>query len=84
MNRPDEARCAEYQADLTAEGRLRTKLLTSGLYDLVPLAEVESVVTGEHLAATTAEQQELALSVIRSLVSDGLMGFEGWGDPYSR
>jgi hypothetical protein len=35
--------------------RLCTRLLTSGHYDMVPLAEVKSVITGEHLAATTAE-----------------------------
>jgi hypothetical protein len=65
---------------LTPHDRLRTKLLTSGLYDLVPLAEVESIITGERLAATTAEQQELAVSTVRSLVADGLMKFEGWDD----
>ena len=80
MNHPDEARYAENQAGVTAESRLRAELLTSGLYDLVPLAEVESVITGQHLAATIAEQQELALSVIRSLINDGLMEFEGCGD----
>lgn len=68
------------QSDLIARDRLRAKLLTSGLYDLVPLAEVESLVTGEHLAETTAEQHELALSTVRSLVADGLMKFEGWDD----
>jgi hypothetical protein len=36
------------------------------------------VITGEHLAATTAEQQELALCVVRSLIADGLMEVEGW------
>jgi hypothetical protein len=80
MNHPDEARYAESQAEPTAESRLRTEVLTSGLYDLVPLAEVESVITGQGLAATPAEQQELALRVMRSLVNDGLMEFEGWGD----
>lgn len=63
---------------LSAQDRLRKQLLTSGLYDLVPLAEVESVITGEHLAETPAEQQQLAMSVVRSLVTDGLMEFEGW------
>jgi hypothetical protein len=80
MNHPSEARGAENQADLSAEGRLRKRLLHSGLFDLVPLAEVESVITGEHLAATTTEQQELALSLMRSVINDGLMEFEGWGD----
>jgi hypothetical protein len=80
MSQPDEARCAENQTAPTAQDRLRTELLTSGLDDLVPLAEVESVITGQHLAATTADQQELALSVVRSLIADGLMEFEGWDD----
>lgn len=55
-------------------------MLISGLYDQVPLAEVESVITGEHLAQTVAAQQELALSAIRSLVDAGLMEFDGWDD----
>jgi hypothetical protein len=80
MNHSGDSRGAENQADLSAEDRLRNELLTGGLYDLVPLAEVESVITGERLAATTVEQQELALSAMRSLVNDGLMEFEGWGD----
>ena len=67
-----------YPTATAAQQRLRTELLTSGLYDLVPLAEIESVITGEHLAATTAEQQELALSVVRSVIADGLMDVEGW------
>ena len=67
-----------YPTATAAQERLRTELLTSGLYDLVPLAEIESVITGEHLAATTAEQQELALSVVRSVIADGQMEVEGW------
>jgi hypothetical protein len=80
MNHSGESRGAGNQDDLSPEDRLRNELLTSGLYDLVPLAEVESVITGERLAATTAEQRDLALSAIRSLVNDGLMEFEGWSD----
>jgi hypothetical protein len=79
MAHSDKARRVDSRSAMTEQGRLRTELLTSGLYDLVPLAEVESVITGQHLAATTAERQELALSVIRSLINDGLMEFEGWG-----
>jgi hypothetical protein len=30
--------------------------------------------------ACGAEQQELALSLMRSLINDGLMEFEEWGD----
>jgi hypothetical protein len=65
---------------MNAQDRLRTELLTSGLYDLVPMAQVESVITGDHLAATTSDQQALALSVVRSLVADGLMDFVGWDE----
>jgi hypothetical protein len=61
-----------------AHDKLRSALLTSSLYDDVPLAQVESVVTRDELAEGPADQQELALSVIRSLVEDGLMTFEGW------
>jgi len=65
---------------MTPQDRLRNEVLISGLYDLVPLAQVESVITRDSLAATTVAQQELALSVIRSLVDDGLMQFEGWDE----
>jgi len=80
MTEPKAACRTEHQTAMTAQDRLRAKLLASGLYDLVPMAEVEAVITGEHLAATTAEQQALALSTMRSLVADGLMKFEGWDD----
>ena len=77
---PDGDRRADSQTARGVQGRLRSELLVSGLYDMVPLAEVESVIAGEHLAATTVKQQELALSVVRSLVDDGLMEFVGWED----
>jgi hypothetical protein len=38
------------------------------------------VITGGDLAEGVPEIQKLALSVIRSLVEDGLMKFEGWDD----
>jgi hypothetical protein len=78
MTEPDKARRAENHIAMAAQDRLRAELLTSGLYDLVPLAEVESVITRDRLAVTTADQQELALSVMRSLVNEGLMEFQGW------
>jgi hypothetical protein len=65
---------------MTAHETLRAELLTSGLSDEVPLAEVESVINRHQLTKTTAERQELALSTMRSLVADGLMQFEGWED----
>jgi hypothetical protein len=68
------------ETTMTAHETLRAELLTSGLSDEVPLAEVESVINRHQLTKTTAERQELALSTMRSLVADGLMQFEGWED----
>lgn len=58
--------------------RLHTELLASGVDDLVPMALIESVIARDDLAATTSERQDLALSVMQSLVDDGLMEFVGW------
>ncbi|BCO38322.1 hypothetical protein [Mycobacterium heckeshornense] len=77
MTQPDRMRGAENQR---AQERLCRELLISGLYDQVPLAQVESVITRDDLAQTVAAQQELALSAIRSLVDAGLMEFDGWED----
>jgi hypothetical protein len=63
-----------------AQAKVRNQLLKSSLYDDVPLAQVESVITGGDLAEGVPEVQQLALSVIQSLVEDGLMKFEGWDD----
>ncbi|MGV7852585.1 hypothetical protein PJM29_30920, partial [Mycobacterium kansasii] len=38
------------------------------------------MITRDTLATTPAEQQSLVLSVVRSLVDDGLMTVEGWDD----
>jgi hypothetical protein len=59
--------------DQTAQERLRKELLSSGLYDWVPLAEVDSIIIDNHLADTLPAQQDLALQTIRSLAEDGLM-----------
>jgi hypothetical protein len=59
--------------DQTAQDRLRTELLTSGLSDWVSLAEVQQIVSHYHLAETDVERQELAMRTIRSLLEDGLM-----------
>jgi hypothetical protein len=61
-----------------ARDEVRNEPLKSSLYDDVPLAQVESVITGGDLAEGVPEVQQLALLVIRSLVEDGLMKFEGW------
>ncbi|BCO38323.1 hypothetical protein BMW24_018305 [Mycobacterium heckeshornense] len=70
MTQPDQVRGAENQS---AQERLRKELLISGLYDWVPLVQVESVITRADLAETLPAQQDLALQTIRSLVEDGLM-----------
>ena len=54
---------------MTARETLRAELLTSGLSDEVPLAEVETVINRLRLTKTTAERQELAPSTMRSLVA---------------
>lgn len=58
---------------MTAQDRLRAELLTNGLHDWVPLAEVDSIIIDNHLAQTLSTRQNLALETIRSLVEDGLM-----------
>jgi uncharacterized protein with GYD domain len=73
MTQPDEARHVEDHSAKTALDRLRKELLTSGLYDWVPLVEVKTAIANYHLADTLAAQQDLALRTIRSLVEDGLM-----------
>jgi hypothetical protein len=61
----------------TAQDKLRNELLISSLYDDIPLAQIEGAITRDHLAEGPAQIQQLALSVIRSLVEDGLMMFVG-------
>jgi hypothetical protein len=73
MTEPDEARRTEDGTVATAKDRLRAQLLVSGLYDWVPLAEVDSVIIDNHLTETLPAQQRLALQTIRSLVESGLM-----------
>jgi hypothetical protein len=73
MTEPDEARRTEDGTVATAKDRLRAQLLVSGLYDWVPLAEVDSVIIDNHLTETLPAQQGLALQTIRSLVESGLM-----------
>ena len=49
------------------------ELLTSALYDWVPLIEVKTAIAHYDLAETLSAQQDLALQTIRSLLEDGLM-----------
>jgi len=60
---------------MTARETLRAELLTSGLSDEVPLAEVETVINRLQLTKTTAERQELALS---TSFQSGEMARAGW------
>ncbi|MDP7703001.1 hypothetical protein [Mycobacterium sp. TY815] len=73
MTQPDQDGHTESQPASTAQDRLRAELLTSALYDLVPLTEVESVIIHDNLAATLSARQELALRTIRSLLEGELM-----------
>jgi hypothetical protein len=73
MTEPYKAHRAGPHMATNAQDRLRMELLTSGLYDWVPLVEVQTAITHYHLAETLRAQQDLALQTIRSLVEDGLM-----------
>lgn len=73
MTQPDATRPTENDAATSAQDRLRKELLISGLYDWVPLAQVDSVITRDDLAETLPSQQDLALRTIRSLMVDGLV-----------
>ena len=81
MTQPDETRPPEDQTAMAAGDRLRRELLISGLYDMVPLIQVEQVITRNDLAETLPAQQDLALRTIRSLVEDGLMEIGGLPGP---
>ena len=63
----------ETQGDHSGYERLRAELLTSGLSDLVSLAEVEQIIFHFQLANIDTERQDLVLTTIRSLIEDGLM-----------
>jgi hypothetical protein len=77
----DDSPRTEHQIRVDSQDRLRAELLTSGLSDWVPLAEVITAITHYHLAETLTEEQELALSTIRSLLHDGLMKIGGLPGP---
>jgi hypothetical protein len=62
---------------MTSHERLRTGLLISGLFDEIPLAEVESLITRDELAKTVAAQQNLALETIR-YQEPGAWSFAVW------
>jgi hypothetical protein len=70
MTDSDEAYGADGQS---AQERLRMEILTSALYDWVPLIEVKSLIGRYGLAETVTARQDLALITIRSLLEDGLM-----------
>jgi hypothetical protein len=68
-----KAQHVENPTAVNAQDRLRNELLTSGLFDWVPLIEVQTAITQYRLAETLRAQQDLALQTIRSLVEEGLM-----------
>ena len=71
---PDRARPIENQTGMSAQEQLRRELLISGLYDWVPLAQVDSAISRDDLAETPPlAHQDLVLRTIRTLVEDGLM-----------
>jgi len=57
-----------------AQQMLRAEILDAALYDWVPMVEVNQIVTQQELAATDAERFVLVTTVIRSILSDGLVG----------
>lgn len=62
----DSAMTTDTQGDQTADKRLRTELLTSGLSDWVSLAEVQQIISHFQLADTDKDRQELTLTTISS------------------
>jgi hypothetical protein len=84
MTHSDEASRTDKRSAMTTQERLRAALLTSGLSDWVPLAEVDSIIIDNHLTETLPAQQDLALQIIRSLVEDGLMEIGDLPDQGSR
>ena len=81
MSTPDDSPTYEHHTGTTAQDKVRAELLIRGLYDIVPLGEIDSVIIDNHLTETVSAKQDLALATIRSLVEDGLMGFVGWDIP---
>jgi hypothetical protein len=73
MTNSEKADCADKRSATSTRELLRTKLLTSGLSDWIPLIEVNTAVTQYGRAETLSEQQRLALQTIRSLLEDGLV-----------
>jgi hypothetical protein len=79
-NDKDDSRQSHEKA-MTAQDRLRAEILNSALYDWVPMREVQLDITKNRLAETLQDQQELALSTIRSLLKDGLVKIGGLPEP---
>jgi hypothetical protein len=73
MTQPDDRDHEHDRPGLNAEEFLRNELLLDGLAMCVPVAQVTSVMSREHLADTVAAEQNLVLRTIRSLLDDGLM-----------
>lgn len=70
-----------HEKAMSAQDLLRAEILNSALYDWVPMREVQLDITENRLAETLEDQQELALSTIRSLLEDGLVKIGGLPEP---
>ena len=73
MSESNDVSPAEDETARAQQDGIRRELLTSGLYDWVPLIEVMQVTKRYDASATAEAVQGLAVRTIRSLVADGLM-----------
>lgn len=73
MTEPDDQHREYHRPRFSAEEFLRNQLLLDGLAMCVPMAHVTSVIRREQLAETVADQHDVVLRAIRSLLDDGLM-----------
>ena len=61
----------------TAQNTLRGEVLTSALYDWVPLVEVDQIVRERGLAHSETERYDLVAATVRSLFDYGRVGMGG-------
>lgn len=73
MTRPNDRHPKHGDAKRSAQDRLRVRLLSDAVGNCLPMAHVTSVIRREQLADTVADQQDVVLRTIRSLLGDGLM-----------
>jgi hypothetical protein len=73
MTQPNDRHPEYGDAKCSAQDRLRIRLLSDAVGNCLPMAHVTSVMRREQLADTIADQQDVVLRTIRSLLDDGLM-----------